>query len=97
MRKKKAAKKKKGSDIERSLDAEMEELLPAEEELEIFGRVLEPLGKGHFRVECADGAIRVCRVRGKLRGRRSWISTMPGSLRKRPGMDHGKFRKQRRG
>jgi len=71
--KKKAAKKKKGSDIERSLDAEMEELLPVEEELEIFGRVLEPLGKGHFRVECADGAIRVCRVRGKLRGRRSWI------------------------
>jgi len=66
-------KKRRGEDIERSLDAEMEELLPAEEELEVFGRVLEPLGKGHFRVECSDGAIRVCRVRGKLRGRRSWI------------------------
>lgn len=65
--------KKKGDNVERSLDAEMEELLPAEEELEVFGRVLEPLGKGHFRVECSDGVIRVCRVRGKLRGRRSWI------------------------
>ncbi len=51
----------------------MEELLPADEELEVFGRVLEPLGKGHFRVECSDGVVRMCRVRGKLRGRRSWI------------------------
>ncbi len=59
--------------MERSLDAEMEDLLPADEELEVFGRVLEPLGKGHFRVECSDGIIRMCRVRGKLRGRRSWI------------------------
>ncbi len=72
-KRKKGKGKSKSSDVERSLDVEMEELLPAEEELEIFGRVLEPLGKGHFRVECADGAIRVCRVRGKLRGRRSWI------------------------
>lgn len=62
----------KGGEVERSLDAEMEELLPAEE-LEVFGRVLEPLGKGHFRVECADNVVRVCRVRGKLRGRKGWV------------------------
>jgi len=58
---------------ESSLDEEMEDLLPVEEDLEVFGRILEPLGKGHFRVECSDGVIRVCRVRGKLRGRRSWL------------------------
>lgn len=62
----------RGGEIERSLDAEMEELLPAEE-LEVFGRVLETLGKGHFRVECIDEAVRVCRVRGKLRGRKGWV------------------------
>ena len=66
-------KKKSREDVERSLDAEMEELLPVEEDLEGFGRGLEPLGKGHFRVECSDGVVRVVRVRGKLRGRRSWI------------------------
>ncbi len=67
------SKRREGKEeAERSLDAEMEELLPADE-LEIFGRVLEPLGKGHFRVECMDNSIRVCRVRGKLRGRRAWI------------------------
>ena len=67
------SKRREGKEeVERSLDAEMEELLPADE-LEIFGRVLEPLGKGHFRVECMDNSIRVCRVRGKLRGRRAWI------------------------
>ncbi|MCS7102810.1 MAG: translation initiation factor eIF-1A [Candidatus Korarchaeum sp.] len=62
----------RGGEIERSLDVEMEDLLPAEE-LEVFGRVLEPLGKGHFRVECIDEVIRVCRVRGKLRGRKGWV------------------------
>ena len=64
---------KKSSKPESSLDAEMEELLPADEELEVFGRILDPVGKGHFRVECTDGVVRIARVRGKLRGKRHWI------------------------
>jgi len=63
--------KKKKSD-EETLDKEMMELLPAEGE--VFGLVLEPLGAGRMRVECSDGEVRVCRIRGKLKGRRSWIS-----------------------
>lgn len=69
---------KKEKDQETSIDAEMEDLLPMDKDLEVFGRVMEPLGKGHFRVECVDGAIRMCRVRGKLKGRRSWLK--PGDI-----------------
>ena len=58
---------------EEDFEAEMEQLLPADEELEVFARVIEPLGKRWFRVECSDGVIRMARVRGKLRSRRHWI------------------------
>ncbi|HDI85893.1 MAG: translation initiation factor 1A [Thermoproteota archaeon] len=51
----------------------MEDLLPADPDLEVFARVLDPLGKGRFRVECSDGKVRIARVRGKLRGKRHWI------------------------
>lgn len=68
--------KKREKRVETSLDEEMKEVLPAEGE--IFGVVEEVLGKARLRVRCQDGKTRVCRIRGKLRGRRHWMK--PGDL-----------------
>jgi len=39
---------------------------------EMFGRVVKLVGSDHIMVRCADGKIRMGRIRGKLR-RRVWI------------------------
>lgn len=58
---------------ESEMDAAMEQLLPEDEDLEVFGRIIEPLGKRWFKVEATDGVIKTARVRGKLRRRRHWM------------------------
>ncbi|MBS7644892.1 MAG: translation initiation factor eIF-1A [Candidatus Bathyarchaeia archaeon] len=47
-------------------------VLPAKDQL--LGRVTQLLGYDRFRVKCADGVERVCRVRGKMK-RRTWIKS----------------------
>lgn len=61
------------SEDESEMDSQMDALLPADEDLELFARVLEPLGKRRFKVQVPDGTTRLARVRGKLRRRRYWI------------------------
>lgn len=41
---------------------------------QFLGRVTQLLGYDRFRVKCADGVERVCRVRGKMK-RRTWIKS----------------------
>lgn len=71
-----ASSKERKNEAETATDKEMEEVLPSPGEC--VGVVLEPLGAGRMRVQCADGVIRVCRIRGKLRGKRSWLK--PGDV-----------------
>lgn len=44
---------------------------------ELLGVVEQLLGNVKFRIRCADGKVRICRVPGKLR-RRLWIR--PGNI-----------------
>lgn len=39
---------------------------------EFLGRVMELRGGDQVMVKCADGEVRICRIRGKLK-RRMWI------------------------
>ncbi len=52
-------------------EAELKDLkIPQEGEL--LGRVTKLTGGDHVMVRCADGVVRLCRIRGKMK-RRMWI------------------------
>ncbi|HEU16769.1 MAG TPA: translation initiation factor eIF-1A [Nitrososphaeria archaeon] len=52
-------------------EEELKELvLPGQGEM--LGRVVKLLGSDHIMVKCADGKVRVGRIRGKLK-RRIWV------------------------
>ena len=39
---------------------------------QLFGRVIKLVGGDNIIVKCADGKVRTCRIRGKIK-RRMWI------------------------